>query len=97
MYYDGGLQQCDNKKINKNNIHVQLFLHSEIFGFKEKKIHVQLFVHSEIFGYKSFFWCKSSKISNTSFLPKRPRQTAQTQIRLLLKKQSDQGLPHFLF
>ena len=26
-------------------------------------------------------------------MPKRPRQTAQTQIRLLLKKQSDQGLP----
>ena len=40
---------------------------------------------------------KCSKISNTSCLPKRPRQTVQTQIRLLLKKQSDQGLPHLLF
>ena len=38
-----------------------------------------------------------SKISNTSCLPKKPRQTAQTQIRLLLKKQSDQGLPCLLF
>ena len=28
---------------------------------------------------------------------KRPRQTVQTQIRLLLKKQSDQGLPCLLF
>ena len=38
-----------------------------------------------------------SKILNTSRLPKRPRQTGQTQtqIRLLLKKQSDQGLPCF--
>ena len=36
MYYDGGLLQCDNKKINKNNIHVQLFVYSEIFGYKEK-------------------------------------------------------------
>ena len=26
-----------------------------------------------------------------------PRQTGQTQIRLLLKKQSDQGLPCLLF
>ena len=42
-------------------------------------------------------WCKRSKISNTSCLPKRPRQTVQTQIRLLLKKQSDQGLPCLLF
>ena len=37
------------------------------------------------------------KISNTSCLLKRPRQTAQTQIRLLLKKQSDQDLPCLLF
>ena len=81
MYYIGGLQQCDNKKINENNIHVQYFVQSEIFGYKEKK---------STFG-------KSSKISHTSCLPKRPRQTAQTQIRLLLKKQSDQGLPHLLF
>ena len=39
---------------------------------------------------------KCSKISNTSYLPKRPRQIGQTQIRLLLKKQSDQGLPYLL-
>ena len=32
-------------------------------------------------------------ISNKSCMPKRPRLTGQTQIRLLLKKQSDQGLP----
>ena len=30
---------------------------------------------------------------NTSCLAERPGQTVQTQIRLLLKKQSDQGLP----
>ena len=34
-----------------------------------------------------------SKISNTSLIQKRFRQTEQTQIRLPLKKQSDQGLP----
>ena len=38
------------------------------------------------------------KVRNfNSCLPKRDRQTAQTQIRLLLKKQSDQGLPCLLF
>ena len=36
-------------------------------------------------------------ILNTSCLQKWPRQTAQTQIRLLLKKQSDQGLHYLLF
>ena len=42
---------------------------------------------------------KSSKISNTGCLPtgKQSRQTVQTQIRLLLKKHSDQGLPCLLF
>ena len=40
---------------------------------------------------------KCSKISNTSRLPKRHRQTAQIQIRLLLKKQSDQVLLCLLF
>ena len=42
---------------------------------------------------------KCSKISNTSFLPKWPRHTCtvQTQIRLLLKKQSDQCLSCLLF
>ena len=35
---------------------------------------------------------RCSKISNKSCLSKRPRQTVQTQIRLLLKKQYDQGL-----
>ena len=39
---------------------------------------------------------RCSKISNTSCLPKRPRQTAQTPMRFL-KKQSDQGLPCLLF
>ena len=37
------------------------------------------------------------KFLNTRSLPKRSRQTAQTQIRLLLKKQSDQGLCCLLF
>ena len=39
---------------------------------------------------------KCSKIPNTSCLPNRHRQTALTQIRLLLKKQSDQGLHCFM-
>ena len=38
-----------------------------------------------------------SKILNTNYLQKRPRQTMHTQIRLLLKKQFDQGLPCLLF
>ena len=37
------------------------------------------------------------KISNISCLPKSPRLTGQTQIRLLPKKQSDQGLTCLLF
>ena len=39
---------------------------------------------------------KCFKISNTSCLLKRPRQTVQSQIRQLLKKQSDLGLPCLL-
>ena len=42
------------------------------------------------------FYGKCSKILNTSCMLKQPRQTGQTQIRLLLKKQSDQGLPCLL-
>ena len=41
--------------------------------------------------------CKLSKLLNTSYQPKSPRQTVQTQIRLLLMKQSDQGIPFLLF
>ena len=44
-----------------------------------------------------WYYGKCLKISNTSCLSKRARQTEQTQIRLLLKKQSDQGLPCLLF
>ena len=40
---------------------------------------------------------RCSKILNTSCVSKRPRQTEQTLIRLLLKKQSDQGLPCLYF
>ena len=40
---------------------------------------------------------KSPKISNTSCLPKRHKQTVQTLIRLLLKKQSNQSLPCLYF
>ena len=36
------------------------------------------------------------KFCNTSCPPKKPRQTRQTQIRLLLEKQSDQCLPCLL-
>ena len=40
---------------------------------------------------------RCSKISNTSCLPKRPRQTGQTQIRQLLKKLSNQDLSYLLY
>ena len=40
---------------------------------------------------------RKAKIWNTSCMLKRPRKTVQTKIRLLLKKQSDQGLPCMLF
>ena len=40
---------------------------------------------------------KCVKISNTSCLLKQPKQTGQPQIRLLLKKHTDQGLPCLLF
>ena len=42
-------------------------------------------------------YCKCSKVLNNSCMSERPSQTEQTQIRLLLKKQSDQGLPCLLF
>ena len=42
-------------------------------------------------------YSRFSKISYTSCLPKRLSQTVQTQIRLLLKKQSGQGSLYFLF
>ena len=41
--------------------------------------------------------CNCSKILNTCCQPKWPNQTAQTQIRLLMKKLSDQGLPTSIF
>ena len=44
----------------------------------------------------SCYYSKCSKISNTNCLPKRPRQKGQSQIRLLPKKQSDQGLSFLL-
>ena len=50
----------------------------------------------DVFIMKIMNYIKCSKILNTSCLPKRPRQTGQTQIRLLLKKQSDLGLPSLL-
>ena len=56
--------------------------------FLMPKYRVQIFLY--IYG-------RCSKIFNTSCLPKRPKRTVQTQIRLLLKKQSDQGLPCLLF
>ena len=40
---------------------------------------------------------KHSKISNSSCLPLKPGQTWQTQIKLPIKKQSDQGLPCLIF
>ena len=56
-------------------------------------------VRAFLFGEQVHRFCYSKcfKVLNTSFLPKRRRQTAQTQIRLLLKKQSDHGIPCLLF
>ena len=45
---------------------------------------------------EAYIYGKCSKILNTNCLQKKPRQTGQTQIRLLLQKQSDQGLPYLL-
>ena len=45
--------------------------------------------------YQELIYSKCSKISNTSYLPKRLRQTGQTQMRL--QKWYDQGLPLLLF
>ena len=50
----------------------------------------------DVFIMKIMNCIKCSKILNSSCLPKRPRQMGQTQIRLLLKKQSDQGLSGLL-
>ena len=44
-----------------------------------------------------YIYGKCFKISNTSCLQKRSRQTAQTQVRLLLRNRSDQGLPCLLY
>ena len=52
---------------------------------------------SETGEYSFCIYGKCSKIWNTCCLPQRPRQTGQTLIRLLLKKQSDQRLPCLLF
>ena len=41
------------------------------------------------FYYMNFIYGKCSKILNTICLPKRSKQTGQTQITLLLKKQCD--------
>ena len=60
-----------------------IWVHSSYFGFWGLQVNL-------LHNYGRF-----SKILNTSYLPKRGRQTVQTQTRLLLKKQSDQGLPCF--
>ena len=57
-------------------------------------------LHQAEVGFTSFIayhFTKGSKISNTSCLPKRARQTVQAQIRLLLLKQSDQCIHCLLF
>ena len=54
-------------------------------------------VNSTVHTMKRKKYSKFSKISNTSCLSQRPRQTEQIQIRLLLKEQSDQSLTCLLF
>ena len=62
-----------------------------------KVIQANVFIW-KVQGYtRKWYYGKCSKILNTSCLSKRARQIEQTQIRLLLKKQSDQGLPCLLF
>ena len=61
---------------------------NRVFNYKTKYFYIELQIISND---------KCFKISVTKCLPKRPRQTGQTQIRLLLMKQSDQGLPCLLF
>ena len=57
------------------------------------RAHAHMLIHIFLLSNKK----NIANISNTSCLPKIPRQTVQTKIRLLLKKQSDQGLPCLLF
>ena len=57
----------------------------------------KIILQTNITEYLRVSYGKCSKILSNSFLGKRPMQTVQTQIRLHLKKQSDQGLPCLLF
>ena len=78
--------EANAEPIDKKNIH----------NFMLKKLCLfELMMQPSAVPSKAFY--KSSKILNKSCVPKRSRQTGQTQIRLLLKKQSDQGLPCLLF
>ena len=58
-------------------------------------VHIGYQQRTKVATYLGKRYGKSSKISNSNFLPKRLRKTVQTQIRLLRQKQSDQGLPCF--
>ena len=61
------------------------------------RIHRKLRAFFSVFNIFQRTYSKCSKILNTGCLAKRHSQTAETQIRLLLQKQSDQGLPCLLF
>ena len=47
-------------------------------------------------GASLFYMVNALKFEHYRSMPKMPRPTGQTQIRLLLQKQSDQGLPCLL-
>ena len=81
-----------------------LFLNPKIYTvctqrnclYQAALLSIETYVSTDSYGHDKQHYSKFSKIKNFSYLPKRPRQTVQTQIRLLLKKQSDQGLPCLL-
>ena len=91
-----------NNQINQTNkqlIHIRMSTH----GRSEINCINLLIWHGINIDFTSFFLLVNvfktisyygicSKISNISCLYSRPRQTVQSQIRLLLKKQSNQGL-----
>ena len=95
MLKDDFLQKCHKKRSDKYKV---LNNKGRLCGFWAGPL---LFTSSkirgsckEVIGFLKYDKC--SKISNTSYLPKRHRQIGQIQIRLLLKKQSVQGLPYLL-
>ena len=74
-----------------------MFRLARAFAAHIHKVWIYMETRNKILNSSPAGYGKWFKFSNTSFLPNGPRQTVQTQIRLLKKKQSDQGLLCLLF